>query len=154
MFLLTICSLRLGSARRTLPRSGPCDSISASRCRRRTVTNFGRCISASDSSFDMKRFLFWLVAGVVGLLLLVFVGLGIYTHTGHFHEWARTQILAVLRSTINGEVTFERLSGSFWNGLSFHNLSVRQHETEVIRVPQGSFKFDLLAQVLSYFRSS
>ena len=90
----------------------------------------------------------------VGILLLAIVGLGLYTRTEHFHTLAREWLLAALQSSINGEVTLERLSGSLWSGLTFHNLLVRQNGIEVIRVPQGSISLDTIAQAKSYFRSS
>ncbi len=102
----------------------------------------------------MKRFLFWFVGGLGALVLLVFIGLGFYTRTDHFRSWAREQLLSALRASVNGEVALERLSGSLWTGITFHNLSLRQNGQEVLLVPRGTLTFDLLPQLLSYVRSS
>jgi hypothetical protein len=118
------------------------------------MTSRGRYISVWDSFFNMRRLLLRMMASVVGLVLLVFIGLGMYTHTAHFRTWARTQILATVQPAVNGEVTFDRISGSLWSEFAFHNLVVRQHGADVIRVPLASISFDLVAQVLSYLRSS
>lgn len=91
---------------------------------------------------------------MVSLILLVVVGVGLYTRTDHFHSWARQRILGALQSLIHGEVSLERVSGSLWSGLSLHDLVVRQNGVEVIRVPQGSVSLDTVAQVESYFRSA
>jgi autotransporter translocation and assembly factor TamB len=102
----------------------------------------------------MRRLLFWIVASIVGCLLLALIGLGFYSRTEHFRAWAREQILAALQPTINGAVTLERISGSLWSGLSFHNLLIQQQGTDVLRVANGSLTLDLMAQVISYIRSS
>ena len=70
----------------------------------------------------MRRLLLWIVVSVVGLVLLAIIGLGVYTNTAHFRTWARTQLLATVQPVINGEVTLERISGSLWSGVTFHNL--------------------------------
>src|SRR5262245_59106012 len=111
MCRLTTYNSRLGSACRTRHRSGRCDLILVFRSTHLPEINSGRYTSASDSFSNMRRLLFWAVMSGVGILLLAIVGLGLYTRTEHFHTLARAWLLAALQSSINGEVTLERLSG-------------------------------------------
>ncbi|MGH8007857.1 MAG: hypothetical protein ACREQ3_12700, partial [Candidatus Binatia bacterium] len=100
------------------------------------------------------RLSLWLIAGCGVLLLLVLVGVGVYSRTDHFRLLLREQALTAVRGAIDGEVTFERVSGSVWKELVFHDLRIQQHGVEVIAVPQLTVTIDLLPQVLSFLRSS
>lgn len=102
----------------------------------------------------MKRFFFWLIGGLAVLLFCVLIGLSFYVHTEHFRSWAREQLVTALRSSVNGDVTLERLDGSLWRGLTFHNLSLTSAGREVIVIPTGTVTFDILPQIPSYLRSS
>jgi len=96
----------------------------------------------------------WLLTGFGVLLLLVLIGVGVYTRTDHFRSLLREQALTAVRSTIDGEVAFERITGSVWKELVFHNLSLRQNDVEVIAAPQVTVAIDLLPQVIAFLRTS
>lgn len=100
------------------------------------------------------RFSLWLLAGFGVLLLLILIGVGLYTRTDHFRLLLREQALTAVRTAIDGEVTFERVSGSVWKELVFHDLSLRQNGVEVIAAPQVAVTIDLLPQVYAFLRSS
>src|SRR5262245_22353714 len=85
----------------------------------------------------LLRFAVWLAGGLVVVLLLAAVGVGLYTRTDHFHRLLREQILATLQGMIDGEVTLEQVSGSVWEALHLHGLSIRQNGVEVVSVPHG-----------------
>lgn len=96
----------------------------------------------------------WLAAAFGILLLLVVIGLGVYTRTDHFHRWLREQIVAALQASLNGEVTLAEISGSVWDEIHLHGLSIHQNGTEVVSVPQAAVTVHLLPQLLSLLRSS
>jgi len=73
----------------------------------------------------------WLVVGVLTLVLLLIIGIAIYSRTAHFHELLRAQLLAVLQNSLDAEVSFETTSGSIWQGLELRNLSIRKDGIEV-----------------------
>jgi translocation and assembly module TamB len=82
------------------------------------------------------------------------VGLGLYTRTDHFQRWLREQTLAALQTLVNGEVSLEGVSGSVWEEIRLHGLSIRQNGVEVLSLPQGTVAVHLLAQLRSLIRSS
>jgi autotransporter translocation and assembly factor TamB len=100
------------------------------------------------------RFLFWFGTGVISLLVLAGIVLWFYTQSDHFRTLLRDQALAAVRDSINGEVTFERISGSIWSELRFHDLSVLQDGVELIRVPEVAVKVNLFRQAISFLLSS
>jgi hypothetical protein len=96
----------------------------------------------------------WALASVLGFVLLALAAAGVYTHTDHFRRWLRQQILAALRSSLNAEVSLERVSGSPWNELILHNLRIRQNGVETLSVPRGAISVGVLAQAAAYVSSS
>src|SRR5712691_7159519 len=100
------------------------------------------------------RFGAWLAAAFGVLLLLVVISLGVYTRTDHFHRWLREQVIAALQASVNGEVTLDDVSGSVWDEIRLHGLSIRQNGIEVVSVAQGAVAIHLLPQLLSLVRSS
>jgi translocation and assembly module TamB len=93
------------------------------------------------------------VGGLGVVVLLLTIGVGVYTRTDHFHRWLREQVVSALHSSLNGEVALAGVSGSVWEDLSVHGLSLRQNGVEVISVPQGTVSLHLLPQLLSLLRS-
>src|SRR5262249_11177218 len=96
----------------------------------------------------------WLAVAFGVLLLLVVIGLGVYTRTDHFHRWLREQLVAALQASVNGEVLLAEVSGSVWGEIRLHGLSIRQNGIEVVSVSQGAVAVHLLPQLLSLVRSS
>src|SRR5262245_44879666 len=95
------------------------------------------------------RWTAWVVGGLVGLLLLVLVAAGLFTRTARFQDWVRVQAVAALSASLNGEVSIERISGSVWTELVFHNLSVRQNGVEILSIPQGTLAVHLFPQIFT-----
>jgi translocation and assembly module TamB len=87
------------------------------------------------------------------VVLLLVIGVGVYTRTDHFHRWLREQVVAALQSSLNGEIELAEVSGSVWEDLSVHGLSLRQNGVEVVSVAQGTVSLHLLPQILSLLRS-
>jgi autotransporter translocation and assembly factor TamB len=96
----------------------------------------------------------WAAGGLVTLLLLVLVAAGLYMRTARFQDWARTRTVAILRDSLNGEVSIERISGSIWSEIVIHNLSVRQNGVEVLSAPRVAVTVRLLSQAVSVLSSS
>ncbi|HXG17763.1 MAG TPA: translocation/assembly module TamB domain-containing protein [Methylomirabilota bacterium] len=96
----------------------------------------------------------WALASILGVVLLALAVVGVYTHTDHFRRWLRQQILAALRSSLNAEVSLERVSGSPWHELILHNLRIRQNGAETLVVPHSAISVGVLAQAVAYLSSS
>src|SRR5215510_9146909 len=102
----------------------------------------------------MKRFILWLAGGVVILTLVGLLSLHFYTQTADFRTWARDQILSLLRSSVNGEVTIEGISSSWWTSITFHNIVIRQNGLDALFIPEGTVTYDLFPQLRSFYQSS
>lgn len=96
----------------------------------------------------------WLLGGFVGLVALILVAAGLYTRTRHFQDLLRTQALAALRSSLHADVSLGGVSGSVWNTLVLHDLTIRQNDVETLTVPKATISLRLLAQVRSFLSSS
>lgn len=96
----------------------------------------------------------WLVTTIAVLLLLLVVGVALYSRTAHFHQFLHEQILAVLQDSLDAEVSFEETTGSIWQGLELHNLSIRKDGVEVISLPLGVVSVDLFSQLAAAVRTS
>ncbi|HKA56967.1 MAG TPA: translocation/assembly module TamB domain-containing protein, partial [Candidatus Binatia bacterium] len=94
------------------------------------------------------------VGGLITSLLLALVAAGLYMRTARFQDWARTRTVAILRDSLNGEVSIERISGSIWSEIVIHNLSVIQNGVEVLSVPRLAVTVHLLSQAASFLSSS
>ncbi|MGH7826760.1 MAG: translocation/assembly module TamB domain-containing protein [Candidatus Binatia bacterium] len=100
------------------------------------------------------RFTLWILSCVAMILFVVTVSAWFYTQTDDFRTLLREQALAAVQDSVNGEVRFERISGSVWRQLHFHNVSIRQNGTEVISTPRLSLTFGLVRQAISFLFSS
>lgn len=87
-------------------------------------------------------------------LVLLMIGLGLYTRTDNFHRWLREQLLTVLQSSINGEISLDRVSGSVWEEIRLHGLSIHQNGVEAVSLPRVTVAVHLLPQLLSLVGSS
>ena len=96
----------------------------------------------------------WIIIGLTSLFAMLLLGVWFYTQTEGFRSLLREQVLAALRSSVNGEVTFEEASGSVWRQLHFRRLSVRQNGVEVLSAPEISVRISLLRQVFAFLLSS
>lgn len=90
-----------------------------------------------------------LLTGLLTLLVIAWAALWYYSQTEDFRTLLHERALAVIRDTIDGDVTFERISGSIWSELHFHRVSILQEGVEVIYSPRISVKVPLLRQALS-----
>ncbi|MBI3801021.1 MAG: translocation/assembly module TamB domain-containing protein [Deltaproteobacteria bacterium] len=96
----------------------------------------------------------WVFGSLISLLLLVLLAATLYMRTARFQEWVRSQAVAALSTSLNGEVSIEGISGSIWSEIVFHNLSVRQNNMEILSIPQGTLAVQLFRQIFSFFSSS
>ncbi|MGE0684695.1 MAG: hypothetical protein AB7P69_27775, partial [Candidatus Binatia bacterium] len=102
----------------------------------------------------LLRFGLWLLVGVGGLLVLLVVGVVLYSRTAHFHQFLHAQILAVLHDSLDAEVSFEETAGSIWQGLELRNLSIRQDGVEVVSLLRGVVSIDVFSQIMAVLRTS
>ena len=86
----------------------------------------------------------WLALSFGLLLVLVVVGVTLYTRTERFTRWAREEAVAVVNGLIRGSVTVERFEGSIWNHLVLYNVGLHYDNDEILRVPRLELSFSLL----------
>lgn len=123
------------------------------------VISSGKCTLVLDSFFNMNlRKFVRLIVGATGILLLALVtlvvGLSIYTQTDGFRAWLRERVIVALREVVYGDVILAQLSGDLWNGVTFHNLSLRDATGEVLQIPQATVTLRLLSQLRLAWESS
>jgi translocation and assembly module TamB len=81
----------------------------------------------------------------VGLLVLTVLGaLYAYTFTDHFREFARREVLELLRGSFRGELAMERLEGSVWGDMRLVGVSLRHGSVDVLYVPAIKLRYALL----------
>lgn len=78
-------------------------------------------------------------------VLLVAIGAAVVAvRSGWVHDQVRQLALGQLRRLINGEITFDRLTGSLVTGLSVHGLRIVQDGETVVAVEQLQASYDVL----------
>jgi len=100
------------------------------------------------------RWLFWSLAIFLLLVLVTAVGIRFYARSEHFDALLRTQIVSAVNESLNGKIQFQKLSGSLWRGLSFHEVLVSQREEVILSAPVVTAEFGLLEQIYAFFSSS
>jgi translocation and assembly module TamB len=101
-----------------------------------------------------SRIALWFGVALVAVIVIGLVAASMYTKTESFRNLVRAQALAALAETVNGEVTFDTLTGSIWRSVEVHGLSVKQNGEEVLAAPLVTIKMRLLRQAIAFFYSS
>ncbi|MGH6636388.1 MAG: AsmA family protein, partial [Gammaproteobacteria bacterium] len=83
-----------------------------------------------------------LIASAV--LLLVIVGLVLYSRTEGFRDRLRDEVVAALNQRIRGQIGLGRVQGSIWGKLVFSDLSVRYQGEVLLAVPRVTARYRLL----------
>src|SRR5262245_6008330 len=97
------------------------------------------------------RILKWLILSLGLVLLLVIVGVAVYTRTENFQQWVREQAVAAVNRSIRGTISLERLEGTVWHQLTLHNVKLRYEGTEIFQVPRVDLSFSLLPLIWGEF---
>jgi autotransporter translocation and assembly factor TamB len=100
------------------------------------------------------RWISWSIGIFVLLILVLAVGIRLYSRTPHFHALLRAQVLAALNDALDGEVQFKEISGSLWNQLHFHDLVITHDGDRVLSTPKLSIELGLLGQIYPLLSSS
>src|SRR5918992_1903926 len=98
------------------------------------------------------RVIKWSVLASGLVLVLVIVGLVIYTRTENFQQWAPEQAVGAANAAIRGTISLERLEGSVWHQLTLHNVELRYEGAELIQVPRLDLSFSLLPLLWGQFQ--
>ncbi|MDP9129858.1 MAG: AsmA family protein, partial [Candidatus Binatota bacterium] len=92
----------------------------------------------------MFRYLRWIALGIGLVLLLIAVGLGVYSNTEGFRRMVREQLVAAINSSIRGAVTLERIEGSVWGDLTLHDVRLRYQNSDIVRIARLKLSYELL----------
>lgn len=95
----------------------------------------------------MFRYLRWIALGIGLVLLLIAVGLGVYSNTEGFRRLVREQLVAAINSSIRGTVTLERIEGSVWGDLTLHDVRLRYQDFDIVRIARLKLSYALLPLV-------
>ncbi|MGH7769641.1 MAG: translocation/assembly module TamB domain-containing protein [Candidatus Binatia bacterium] len=99
------------------------------------------------------RALFWVGTGLFSLIVVVLAAAWIYTQTESFRSLVREHALEALRESVDGEVAFDKLTGSIWRAVQVHGLSVRQDGKEIVSAKVVTIRISLLRQALAFLYS-
>jgi uncharacterized protein involved in outer membrane biogenesis len=102
----------------------------------------------------ISRFALSILAGIGGLILVLMAWAYWYTAGEEFRSLLREKALAAVRGSVNGEVTFESLSGSIWREIHVSNVSVMQDGMRALFIPRLSVQVSLIRQAVSFLFSS
>lgn len=100
------------------------------------------------------RWLKYSTAVIAGLLLIVAIGIGVYTRTDQFNALLRARVLAILNESLNAEVKFTAITGSVWREIEIHDLAVSQNRATIFSAPTVSVEIGLLGQLYTLLSSS
>ncbi len=98
------------------------------------------------------RILRWTIEAIVVVVLAVLAGLYAYTGTESFRRLARDQVVALLATTFEGEVSFARLGGSPWGDLTLEDVSVRSGDQPIVEIPRVRAVYSLIPLALGELR--
>ena len=90
------------------------------------------------------RILKWFAAGVGALLFLAVVIVAIYTRTENFTRWLREEAITVVNQTIRGTISVDRLEGSVWSRLTLYNVTLRDEQSDILKIPRLEVFFSLI----------
>lgn len=102
----------------------------------------------------LRRIIKWLALGTGLLLLLVVIGLVIYTRSESFTRWVREQAVAAVNNTIRGSIGVERLEGTVWRNLVLYNVTLRYEDAEIANIPRLEVSFSLLELIRNRLKIS
>lgn len=102
----------------------------------------------------LLRWISWSLGIFVLLILVLAVGIRLYSRTPQFHALLRAQVLAALNEALDGEVQFKEVTGSVWDELQFHELVITHDGDRVLSAPNISIQLGLLGQIYTLLSSS
>jgi autotransporter translocation and assembly factor TamB len=88
-------------------------------------------------------YLGWTALALLGLLLIVLVGVGLFTQTERFRGLLRDQLVSALHASSHAEVSLGRIEGSIWGNITLHDVVLRYQDTEMLRVPRLTASYAL-----------
>lgn len=79
------------------------------------------------------------------LVLIAGVGLTLFVQTKRFRVLLRDQLVTALNATLRGDIQLGQVEGSVWTTLILRDLVVTYRDTEVLRAPRITLRYDLLS---------
>ena len=100
------------------------------------------------------RILKWFALAFGALFLLAIITVAIYTHTDNFNRWLRGEAITLANGSIQGTLSVERLTGSFWSRLTLYNVTLRHDEKEIANIPRLEVGFSLIPLIWGQLKIS
>ncbi len=88
-------------------------------------------------------YLGWTALALIGLLLIVLVGVGLFIQTERFRVLLRDQLVSALHASSRAEVSLGRIEGSIWGNVILHDVVFRYQDSEMLRVPKLTASYAL-----------
>jgi hypothetical protein len=92
----------------------------------------------------LLRLLRWSALGLIALLVLVLVGVGIFTQTSRFRELLREKVVQTVNGSIRGSISVGRIEGSIWGNLILHDLRISYDDAPVLKIGRARLSYSLL----------
>lgn len=86
----------------------------------------------------------WTAPIASGVLLLVVVGLVLYSRTEGFRDLLREKVVAALNESVRGQIVLGRVEGSLWANLVLSNLTLRYQGEVLLAAPRITASYRLL----------
>ncbi|MFH0351875.1 MAG: AsmA family protein, partial [Chromatiales bacterium] len=92
----------------------------------------------------IRTYFGWTALIASGVLLLVVVGLVLYSRTAEFRDLLREKVLAALNENVRGQIGLGRVQGSILANLVLSDLTLRYQGEVVLAVPRITASYRLL----------
>lgn len=77
------------------------------------------------------------------LLVLLAVGLAIFSNTETFRRMVREQVIAAINGSMRGKITLDRIEGSIWGDVVLHDVRLHYRSDDIARIPQLRLSYSL-----------
>src|SRR5260370_34790161 len=90
------------------------------------------------------RIIGWVLAGVVGLVLVVAAAVVIFSRTARFNDLLRARLVSYLAQTYRGEIAIGSIEGSVWGSLTLRDIEVRHGGSDIVSISQLRVGYQIL----------
>ncbi len=86
----------------------------------------------------------WVLAGIVGLALIVAVAVGVFTRTARFNDLLRVRLVGYLAQTYRGQIMIGSIEGSIWGSLTLRDIEMRHGGSDIVSISQLRVGYQIL----------
>jgi autotransporter translocation and assembly factor TamB len=90
------------------------------------------------------RFIRWMLAAIVALILAAVGAILLFTRTARFNDLLRIQVVTYLAQTYHGQITIGSIEGSIWGNLTLHEIAIHHQGSTIAAIPQVRVGYQIL----------